>query len=274
MTIKSALILAALQGITEFIPISSSGHLVVLQNILKLKDVPILFDLILHLGTVLATIIVYHKIIGNILFDLFLWIKEGKQKRKYLIARGNVKLFFYILISTFITGILGYAFKDILKDFFYQPDIVPLFLILTGIILLTTRFVHTGKKEISQINIIYPVVIGGTQAFSMLPGISRSGSTISAGLFMGSSRGFSGIYSFLVSIPSILGASIFEFLSTRPQLHCYMGSGLYFLAFFTSFLTGYGALRLLLRFLTRGKLYIFSIYCFLAGITGLMIYYY
>lgn len=268
MTIKSALILAALQGFTEFIPISSSGHLIVLQNFLKLKDVPILFDLILHLGTVLATIIVYHKIIGNILFDLFLWIKEGK------VDRGNVKLFFYILISTFITGILGYAFKDFLKDFFYQPDIVPLFLILTGIILLTTRFVHTGKKEISQINIIYPVVIGGTQAFSMLPGISRSGSTISAGLFMGSSRGFSGIYSFLVSIPSIFGASLFEFLSTRPQLHGYMGSGLYFLAFFTSFITGYGALRLLLRFLTRGKLYIFSIYCFLAGIAGLIIYYY
>ncbi len=88
MTIKSALILAALQGITEFIPISSSGHLIVLQNFLKLKDVPILFDLILHLGTVLATIIVYHKIIGNILFDLFLWIKEGK------VDRGNVKLFF------------------------------------------------------------------------------------------------------------------------------------------------------------------------------------
>lgn len=270
MTPINTFILAVLQGLTEFLPVSSSGHLVIIQNFLGLKNIPVLFDLILHLGTVSAVIIVYYKIIRDILKDLFLWAGKGKKEKQTVTSRGNVKLFFYIFLSTVVTGIIGMVFKDIIKSFFYKPGFVPLFLFITGIILLTTKFLSVRNREIGQIKVDYPVVIGGIQAIAMLPGISRSGSTIAAGLFLGASRRFAGMYSFLLAVPSIFGASLFEFISTRNITLSSLDLGTISIAFTISFLTGYGSLKLLIRFLTKGKLYLFSFYCFAAGILGLI----
>jgi undecaprenyl-diphosphatase len=271
MTITKALILAVLQGVTEFLPISSSGHLVLLQNLLDLGEVPILFDLILHLGTVAATILLFRKIIVEILTDLFKVVISGKTVRKTIYKRGNIKLLYHIAVSTLITAALAYGFKDILRSFFYQPGIIPYFFFITGTILLITRFKEEGDKGIQQTRISFPIVVGATQAFSMLPGISRSGSTISAGLYMNGTREFSGMYSFLLSIPSVFGASIFEFALSGNSIKEFTNPGVYIFAFILSFLTGLGALRLLLRFLGKGKLYFFSVYCFIACIAGFLI---
>jgi undecaprenyl-diphosphatase len=274
MTITNALFLAVLQGITEFLPISSSGHLVLLQNIMHLKNVPILFDLILHLGTVSATIVIYRKKIEDILADIFLVIVNGKKDRRTIYERGNIKLLYYIAVSTIITAVLAYGFKDVLRSFFYRPVFIPFFFIVTGTVLLITKFVTEGEKEISQTRILFPSVVGFTQAVSMLPGISRSGSTIAAGLFMGGARGFAGTYSFLLSIPSVFGASLFEFFLSRHMARDFMSTGIYIFAFGISFLTGLVALKVLLRFLDKGKLYFFSIYCFSAGIAGFIMNYF
>ncbi len=271
MTITNAMFLAVLQGVTEFLPISSSGHLVLLQNIMNMRDVPILFDLILHLGTVSATIILYRKIIGSILADMFLVIISDKKERKTIYQRGNIKLLYHIALSTLITAVLAYGFKDILRSFFYQPDFIPFFFIVTGIVLLITKFVTEGEKGISQTRILFPSVVGFTQAVSMLPGISRSGSTIAAGLFLGGTREFSGTYSFLLSIPSVFGASLFEFALSRHTIQGFTSSRIYIFAFVLSFLTGFAALKILLKFLGKGKLYFFSVYCFSAGIAWFII---
>ena len=274
MTITNAMFLAVLQGVTEFLPISSSGHLVLLQNIMNLRDVPILFDLILHLGTVSATIIIYRKIIGAVLADMFLVLISGKKERKTIYKQGNIKLLSHIAFSTLITAVLAYGFQDILRSFFYQPGFIPFFFVVTGIILLITKFVREGEKGISQTRILFPSVVGFTQAVSMLPGISRSGSTIAAGLFLGCTREFSGTYSFLLSIPSVFGASIFEFALSRHMIQDFMSPGIYIFAFVLSFLTGFAALKILLRFLGKGKLYFFSVYCFSAGIAGILMNYF
>jgi undecaprenyl-diphosphatase len=271
MTITKAIILAVLQGVTEFIPISSSGHLVLMQNILDLREVPLLFDLILHLGTVTATIIIFRMIIAEIFTDLYLLVKSGREDRVKIYERGNIRLIYYIALSTVITAALAYGFKDLLRSFFYKPGNIPYFFIITGLFLFITKFRKEGQKGVRQPGISFPVVVGAAQAVSMLPGISRSGSTISAGLFMGGTREFAGMYSFLLSIPSVFGASLFEFAMSGNRIQGFTGPGIYAVAFAVSFLTGLGALKLLLRFLRKGKLYFFSFYCFAAGIAGILL---
>jgi len=264
------LILGVLQGLTEFIPISSSGHLVLFQNFLGLKNVPILFDLILHLGTGTAIIVVYHKEIVRIFSDMFFTVIHRK-KRADASGKNNVKLFFYLVISTAVTGILGLVFKNTLEGFFFKPLYVPFFLGLTGIILLATYFIKNRQKGIEGLNIGYPVVIGAVQAFSMLPGISRSGSTISTSLFFGAARRFSGEYSFLLAIPSIFGASIVEFMMASAESGNVLNVNAAVIGFFVSFLSGYAALVLLLRLIMKGKFYVFSFYCFAFAILSFIL---
>ncbi len=260
--------LAVLQGITEFLPISSSGHLVLMQHFLGLRYVPVFFDLVLHLGTTAAIIVVYYRIIGEILHDLIVWPFSSKQQRTTISGKGTARLFFYIVLSTGITGILGILFKDYLTSFFYRPGIVPVFLFVTGGILLGTRFIRNGDYDIPTMRIWHAVIIGAVQAVAMLPGISRSGTTISAGLYLGMTRDFSGAFSFLLSIPSVLGASLFEYFQSDASL---TGFGLLFIGFAVSFVTGFIALKLLLAFLRKGALYIFSYYCFAAAITAFIV---
>ncbi len=268
-------ILSVIQGITEFLPISSSGHLVLAQTYLGLEDVPVLFDLILHLGTACATILVYYRLIGDILRDLGLWVIKTGEERREVFQRGNVKLAGYIALSTALTGVPGLLFRDTIKSFFYRPLSVSLFLFLTGIILFITRFIQHKGKQIGDLGIHAPLVVGGVQACAMLPGISRSGVTISAGLYQGMERSFAGSYSFLLSIPSILGASIVEITQSAGTLQSISGAQSTLLLSITGFLlsliAGYFALRFLLSFLRKGKLYTFAYYCFaVAIISGLL----
>ena len=210
----------------------------------------------------------------NILADMFLIIISGKNERKTIYNRGNIKLLYHIAFSTLITAALAFGFKDMLRSFFYRPGFIPFFFVVTGIVLLITKFVSEGEKEISQTRILFPSVVGFTQAVSMLPGISRSGSTIAAGLFLGSTREFAGTYSFLLSIPSVFGASIFEFALSRHMIQDFASPGIYIFAFVLSFLTGFAALKILLRFLGKGKLHFFSAYCFSAAIAGFIMKYF
>jgi len=267
MTLLQAIILAVIQGVTEFMPISSSGHLVLTRALIGITDIPLLFDLILHLGTVTATVIVYRKTIADILRDVGLRAIYRRGER----TEGSIRLFLYIIISTAITGIIGLLFKDRIEIVFLYPVTVSAFLIVTGLILLTTRFVREGDREIEGARIHVPIVIGLVQSFAMLPGISRSGSTISAGLFMGLRRDLCGTYSFLLSIPSVFGASVLEYALSHSELYRQVGLPLVITAFVVSLVSGYFSLRLLLRFLKQGRLWVFSFYCILAGVSGFIL---
>jgi undecaprenyl-diphosphatase len=270
MKTSDILFLGILQGLTEFIPISSSGHLVIFQSFLGLYNVPILFDLILHLGTGTAVIIVYHREIGKILRDVF-----AIAMRKNLPAEGSekhsLKLFFYLVISTGVTGTLGLLFRDMLENFFFKPLYVPLFLTITGVILLSTCFIKNRRREIAELHADYPIIIGAVQAFSMLPGISRSGATISASLFLGAARSFSSTYSFLLAIPSIFGASLVSFMISSSGAGNKLNVNAALIGYFISLLSGYAALKILLRLVKRGKLYVFSFYCFAFAIAAFIL---
>ncbi|MBN2322708.1 MAG: undecaprenyl-diphosphate phosphatase [Spirochaetes bacterium] len=267
MTVPQAVILAVMQGVTEFMPISSSGHLVLTRALIGITDIPLLFDLILHLGTVTATVIIYRKTIADILRDVGVWLLYRRGER----TKGSIQLFLYIIISTAITGIIGLLFKERIKSVFINPVAVSALLIVTGFILLATRFVGEKDGGIESARIHVPVVIGLAQSMAMLPGISRSGSTISAGLFLGLRRDLCGTYSFLLSIPSVFGASVLEYARSHSQLYMQVGLPLVITAFVFSFISGYWSLRLLLRFLERGRLWIFSFYCIVAGVLGLIL---
>jgi undecaprenyl-diphosphatase len=197
------------------------------------------------------------------------------EQRREVLKRGNVKFAGYIAISTVCTAILGLLFKDAIKAFFYRPLSVSFFLLLTGFILFFTRFVQNSGKQIGDLAIHNPFIVGGAQAFAMLPGISRSGTTISAGLYLGMDRSFAGSYSFILSIPSILGASIVEVAQSGNALRSISSEQspllLSILGFLISLATGYVALRFLLSFLRKGKLYTYAYYCFaIAAISGVL----
>jgi undecaprenyl-diphosphatase len=265
MTLQQAVILAIIQGATEFLPVSSSGHLVLTRSLIGVPDIPILFDLILHLGTVTATVLVYYRAIGEIFRDIGIWIIYRRGEA----FQGNVKLFLYIAISTAVTGVAGLLLENQITSIFQSPKIVSVLLITTGLILFTTRYAQKGNNSINETRIHFPLVIGFVQAFAMLPGISRSGSTISAGLFMGLKREIAGAYSFLLSIPSVFGAALFAYATSYSELYEVVGLPTVIVAFLLSFISGYIALRLLLQFLKRGRLWLFSFYCFLVGVIGL-----
>jgi undecaprenyl-diphosphatase len=271
MTHIDALTLAAVQSVTEFIPVSSSGHLVIFSKILGTRDVPLLFDLVLHLGTLTAVVVVYAGVIGEILRDVVRGRSDshGVDRETEDRRRGNVKLFWFIILSTAVTGFFGFPFREPIESFFgARNGTVPLFLLVTGAILLCTRFFPDGKKGIGDFGAGFPVLIGIAQAIALLPGVSRSGTTIAAGLAAGASRKFAGLYSFLLSIPSVLGATAAEYLITHGSISGSVSPSMYMTAYIVSALVGYGALRILLVILERGRLFAFSFYCFTAGIAG------
>jgi undecaprenyl-diphosphatase len=273
VTLWHVIVLSVVQAGTEFIPISSSGHLVLVQTFLGLGEVPLLFDLILHLGTLGATVLVYYRLIWSLLRDTCLWIVRKGEARREVSERGHVRMFGYIILSTAVTGVFGILFRNQIERFFFRPRYVSFFILFTGLLLLMTRFVRDRGKTIGELGIGVPCAIGFAQALSMLPGVSRSGATISTGLYAGMSRPLAGSYSFLLSIPSILGATIVELSAYGESMYRLAeAQGIRYAAllgitgFIVSLCAGYGALRILLAFIRRGKLYLFSYYCFAAAI--------
>jgi undecaprenyl-diphosphatase len=213
---------------------------------------------------------VYYRNIGEILRDFVRWLIGGKMERKEIHKGGNVKLLLYILVSVAVTGIAGTLFRDTLSSFFYRPRFALLFLAITGGILLLTGFTKEGEKDIRTVTVPFPFIIGAVQAFSLLPGISRSGTTISTGLFLGAQRSFAATFSFLIAIPSVFGASIFEFI-VHERAEIGIDHSILITAFVVSLIAGYLSLKLLIRFVMKGKIYLFSFYCFALSIAGLII---
>jgi undecaprenyl-diphosphatase len=175
------------------------------------------------------------------------------------------------VISTVVTGFIGLLFRDELETFFFKPLYVPLFLAITGVILLSTRFIKERRREIAQLHLDYPLTIGAVQAFSMLPGVSRSGTMISASIFLGAARSFSSTYSFLLAIPSIFGASLVSFLMGSSGAGNTVDVNAALIGYFISLLSGYAALKILLRLVNSGKLYVFSFYCFAFAISAFIL---
>ena len=191
MNLLQAILLGITQGITEWFPVSSSGHLAIIQNLFNI-NVSMAFDIFLHFASLFVIIFVFYKDIKEIFLGLI------HKEKKY------INLFLYLVVASIPAGIVGFLFSDLIEGIFSNILFVGIFLVITSIILFSTKFIKNRDKELNFKNTF---VIGLFQAIAVLPGISRSGSTVSAALLQGINSKDASRFSFLLSIPVILGAS-------------------------------------------------------------------
>lgn len=242
----SYIILGIIQGITEFLPVSSSGHLVIVQRVLGITQNQLAISVVLHLGTAFALTAYFFK-------DLLGLVK-------------NYKLLLLLFIVTIITVIIGLLGKDFFEGLFGSPALVAWALIVTGTILILTKKFMSGQRK--DVTFKDALILGLTQGIAIIPGISRSGITISTLLFRGVNRDNSLRFSFLAAIPVIFGAALLEardinFAMQTEPLNLFVG-------FITSFLSGILSLNILKIILQRAKFHYFGYYCIFIAVITLM----
>ncbi|MEJ2638063.1 MAG: undecaprenyl-diphosphate phosphatase [Desulfosarcinaceae bacterium] len=267
-----AIALGLIQGLTEFLPVSSSGHLVLLQNLFGMKEPELLFDICLHVGTLVAVLLVFYREILHILGTLVrlpsLMRAAGGIKALFA-ANADVRLCALIVIGSVPTAILGLLFKAGAEHIFGAVWVVGLMLLVTGTLLWCTRYTAPTGRDLLKTHAKDALAIGVVQGMAIIPGISRSGSTIAAALFLGIDREVAGRYSFLLSVPAILGALVLgldaeELQTTIPLEMILLGT-------LIAALVGYLALKLLLGLVRRGQLSWFAPYCWVLGVIALVV---
>ena len=273
MNSTEAILLGIIQGLTEFLPVSSSGHLVLFQQLFGLKEAELFFDVCVHLGTLLAVIVVFHREIQNIIAALWRLVSITGKKEKFwqqVESDPDLKMALLIIIGSIPTAVLGLMFHGIADQLFSSSFFTGLMLMVTGLLLWLTRRVKPGDRgtDIEGFSRTKAFKIGMVQGLAIIPGISRSGSTISIGLLLGIDRETAARYSFLLSIPAIVGAgalSLKDGLShTDPAIRLSLWGAA------AAALVGYGALKVLLSVVKKGRLYMFAPYCWLVGILAIL----
>jgi len=259
------ILLGILQGVTEFLPISSSGHLVLAKKLLNDTEISLLNDVFIHFATVLAVITVYRRELWDIIKDLFhdvTGIIEYLQGRTSFRVSSNSKLVYYVIIGTIPAGVAGLLCEEMITQFFERLAYVGIFLLITGAILIST---YWKPKQVKPLSLIKAFLIGCAQMIALFPGISRSGITISTGLWFGVTAREAVKFSFFMAIPVIIGANLLEFSSQTASL-----SGREILLLGASgiaaYISGIIAIKLLMKIINTGKFFVFGIYCVGVGI--------
>ena len=260
MTLFESIFLGALQGITEFLPISSSGHLVIAKHLLDLGEIPLLFDILLHVATLCAVVLVFRSRLKSLLATLWR-LASGKKTEK---DNENIRLIIAVAVATVCTAGIGLLFARL--NIRENTVLVSVLFIVTGVILLCTIFMK-GEKGYQEIGLKEGIAVGISQGLGVLPGISRSGITISAALALGIKREKVGEFSFILSIPAILGALALEagnsgdLASAVSPLSIVCGIA-------AAFAVGLISIILLLKLIRSRKIFIFSFYLIPLGIVG------
>jgi undecaprenyl-diphosphatase len=273
-----AVILGTIQGLTEFLPISSSGHLVIAQHLFGLKESELFFDVSVHLGTLVAVMIYFWKelkaIINAILKYSVLFLK-GESSLADIYADTHIKLVAFIVAGSIPTAIIGLWLHKVSDRIFSSITLVGSMLVGTGIILFMTGCLLWGTcriqeegRSLSSFTLKQAVLVGLVQGVAIIPGVSRSGSTIAVGLFLGLNREAAAKYSFLLSIPAILGAGalILKDISSADA----SSIGVLIIGSLTSFIVGYCSLAFLMHIVKKGNLHLFAPYCWLAGLMAII----
>jgi len=252
LSLADVLLLAIIQGVTEWLPISSSGHLVIAQSQLGLH-VPVLFDVMLHVGTLAVILIAFRKDIVKIL----------KAVTQLDLSSDEGKLAVFILVGNVPTAFIGLAFRGMFKSFFSDLNVVGTAFIFTGLLL----FASASRREKRRLGYLNSLLVGAAQGFALIPGISRSGATIAVGLLLGLEREVAFKYSFLLSVPAIIGATVEESLALESFG---VDIPLMFLGVLFTVLVGYASLKALSRIVKKGKLHFFAPYCLILGLAVLL----
>lgn len=248
MSLTRALALGIVQGAAEFLPISSSGHLVLLQKFLGLTEPPVFFDVLVHLGTLLAVVVFF----GRGLVRRFRGLRGVRE----------------IIIGTLPVAVVGLLVQPFVATIFNSLLVVGLSYLFTGALLFWSRYQTVGEKNLSSLDDRSALVVGLFQAAALLPGVSRSGATIVGGLSQGLDRQSSFKFSFYLSIPAVLGAVALQ-LKDLTLISLSIEN---LLGMVAAFAVGYVSLHLLQKILQSQKLYYFAPYCFLLGAISLTLY--
>jgi len=257
MDILKVIILGIVQGLTEFLPVSSSGHLVLAAELLNFHEEGVAFEVFVHLGTLLSVLIVFREDVIKMILAPFQFLSsrfKNKETKQYLLWD------LYIIIGTIPAAIIGLSFKSKIEASFSNILLVIAMLAITGTILLLSRFM---PKKNQDMTILKSFIIGVSQAFAILPGISRSGSTIVTGIFLGIDKENAARFSFLLAIPAILGASVIKLKDLLVMESYSIPASYLLIGAIVSFISGYFAVLWLLDIVKKGKLEWFALYCYL-----------
>jgi len=263
LTFWKAIILGIVQGLTEFLPISSSGHLVLAQHFLNVTEPPLFFDIMLHLGTLGAVLIAFRRDIRDVFLAIF-----GRNTANYTKKSGRMFALF-IIIGSVPTIFIALILEKFVKELFVSPLPVSVMLIITGVILWLSGRFRSANPVYRGINTARALIIGTAQGIAALPGISRSGATISTALMCGMSGEEAARYSLLLSVPAIIGATILELkdvASIDIPVWAIIGGTL------MAFVVGYLAIKFLLGTLRRGQFSKFAYYCWGIGTLAILVY--
>jgi undecaprenyl-diphosphatase len=264
-----SIILGCIQGLTEFLPVSSSGHLVLFQHLFGFKEPAVLLDVVLHLGTLVAVGLYFAS-------DLKLMVKEvikvtpsfllPKQDPRWMERYPYAALAVWVAIGSLPTALIGFLFKDPLERLFGSITTVGFMFMLTGLIVASTRLLAKEYNQRKQVGLPTALAVGIAQGIAIIPGISRSGTTIVCGLMCKLERELAARFSFLLSIPAILGATLIKFdLKGLEQI----GPGPLLAGFFSALLVGLLVLKILMGIIRKGRFFYFALYCWFIGLVTL-----
>lgn len=270
MNLIQAILMGIVQGLSEFLPISSSAHLVFTSNFYKVfkgieiaeqSSQEVFFDIMLHLGTLIAVLIFFRKDIWVILRAMWNALKTRN------FSDLNARVGFFILLGTFVTVLIAYPLHEVAEALIYLPFVVGILLIITGGVLFLSEYLSKKAPQKSEVDLKTAILMSIAQGLAALPGFSRSGLTIATGLFCGLDRTSAARFSFLLSIPIILGASMvypiikldLSELLTYNWVEIIVGT-------IVSGLVGYLCIKYFLKFVSNFSLNIFGIYCVITGI--------
>ncbi len=249
ISLLEALIFSVVQGVSQWLPISSSGHIAILQNVFGFQSLS--FVVFLQLASILAVVVLFWKDIVKV----FTFSKKE-----------NIKYFFMLVVAVIPVAIVGYLFQKQVATFFASLLYLGIFFIISGLIVYSTKFVRPKKTEVGWLDSIF---IGIMQAVSIVPGISRSGATISGGMFRGISKTEAVKFSFLLAVPTILGASVLEL---RHSSIAGISTSMLVITFIATFIVSIVAIKALLKIVRSDKFYLFGIYDLIVGLAVLIYY--
>lgn len=285
MSILQAIFLGIVQGIAEFLPVSSSGHLAFFKNVFGMEtEGGLFFDVMLHLGTLVAVFVVYRKDIirmivetihmcADIIYNLTSYVKNQREysalRYRRIIKNNYRKFVVMVLVSTIPTGIIGYVGRGLVEKASATLLVPGICLLLTAVLLIVAEFTEEGKKIPKDITYTNSFLIGAAQGCATLPGLSRSGTTIAACLVSGYDRRFAVRYSFIMSIPAILGAAVLELKDIGSEA---ISAGIVINGLIGAVVAGcvgYVCIKTMLAVVRKKKFTGFALYCFIIGVVSI-----
>ena len=273
MSIGNAIILGLVQGLAEFLPISSSGHLSILNNLFGMttaEEGHMFFDVLLHLGTLVSIFVVYWKDIVQMFFEVLAFVNVGPMAGERRARYPAARLFFMICMAT-LPLVLILPINDMLETLYYNSVFIGIALVLTGCMLYVSDRMQPGKKTGGSMTILDALLIGICQCVATVPGLSRSGTTITAGLATGLRRDFAVKFSFLMSIPAVLGANLLSLVDAFKEGVDWSLFPVYLIGMAVAAVSGIAAISLLKYIASKGKFGGFAYYCWVVGVLSIIL---